>query len=122
VSLGPIQCRADLPGYAAEDAEFFAELVTDRIPIRKLVLRPNTRGWGSVEFEFVGLSDAIRARIAPEEPIGALIIGLEGDGPYMVRLYGPPQRMRLDGLPLGSAQWFFDSYDGYCFRPIRRSL
>lgn len=117
LSIGPIHCSAYMPGYAAENAEHFAELVVDRIPLQKLVLRPNAPGWGSVEFEFVGLSHAVRTRIAPEEPLGALIVELEGVGSYVVKLHGPPELKRLDGLPVGGARWFFDSYDGYCQRP-----
>jgi hypothetical protein len=116
--FGPITCFANLPGYHVEQPTFWAPLAGDRLHTERLILRASTSGFGTVEFELAGLSDALRARIAPQDPLGSLHIEFEDSSSYMVKLFGPAAVRRLDGLPTGPARWAFESYDVHCRRPI----
>lgn len=121
-TVGPVSCYALLPGYQEESPTYWAQTVTDRVPIEKLILRPSTPRWGAIEFEFAGLSEAVRDRIAEDEPFGELHLRFEGFGAHVVQLIGPAAILRFDGLPVGQGLWCFESYDGYCRRPIEGGL
>jgi len=120
-TIGPITCYADLPGYEDAQPTYWAQLVTDHIPTEKLVLRPSTPGWGSIEVELAGLSDVLRGHFAKDEPIGTLNIEFEDSSSYTTKLYGADPLRRLEGLPFGEARWAFESFDARCKRPLEGS-
>ena len=110
---GPIACEFRVPGYRPASRILWAGPVLDEVLCERVVLEPVAEGWGTLELELEGLSDAIRRRTTQSTPVLDLILAY-GDGTrvqYVVR--GADRRRTVDGIPWGSAVARLSSSAGF---------
>jgi hypothetical protein len=84
--VGPIEYRAQVPGYRPAEARLYARPVLGRLHEERVILEPVADEWGELAVQIVGAPLARDLEIPDDELVAAVRLVRGGDDPWDLRI------------------------------------